>query len=95
MLATLDRFSHASGKTETLNCTIYDNLFALFLKYLEVVSHSDSSLRVFAIVSVVVVSISNHSSIPTVSFNQSKLVALKHATKITGFLIRGAKEDRY
>lgn len=85
MLANLDRFFHASGKTETLNCKIYDNLFALFLKYLEVVRHSDSSLRVFATVSVVVVSISNHSSIPTVSFNQSKLVALKHATKITGF----------
>ena len=70
-------------------------MFVIFLKYLEVVRHSDSSSRVFELVSVVVVSISNHSSIPTVSFNQSKLVALKHATKITGFLIRGAKEDRY
>ena len=65
----------ASGKKETLNCKNYNVMFAILLKYLEVVRHSDSASRVFAIVSVVVVSIQNHSSIPTLSINQSYLVA--------------------
>ena len=68
------RLFHASGKKETLNCKNYV-MFAILLKYLEVVRHSDSASRVFAIVSVVVVSIQNHSSIPTLSINQSYLVA--------------------